>query len=164
MRNVLLIVLVLALAVAAVAAVYFIFLKEKPWEPFNHIDNTAPPYAYVYLLSPQYVGAMETKATSVQTDFVTVIWDKDEIFKGRLPKCTSWGEGVPSALGHIQTKPGTHVLKVIHENGQHQEMPLYIQKNQQLYYQVVYIDKQGNKTLIQSLGTDPGYKVEAPKF
>lgn len=157
MRNIVIVVLVIGLCVAAVV-VYTCFIKEKEWVPFEYIDSTIPPYSCVYLLSPQYVNPLKSKTSKLETDKVAVLWNGKKIFSGNLPRCTSPIDGMPSSLGTITTSPGSHVLKIIHEDGRNQEIPVRIEKETKLYFLVLGKDKDGKTLLVQSLGSNPQFR------
>lgn len=131
--------------------------QEEEWKPIEYVDDNTPPYSYISLLSPQYFGPSQTNSSMVQTDEVKILWDGKQIFSGELPTGKSDFDGMPVELIHIQTIPGSHILKVIHKDGQTQEVQISIQAEKRLFFKIIEYTEDGKRVLIEPLGSDPAF-------
>jgi hypothetical protein len=123
--------------------------RTERWEMIEHGQALGPPFAFVELFNPGFGGDWGSD--------VTVLWDGEEVFCGRLPGNDSAERisgGFPTRLARIWTSPGDHTLEVIHSDGRHEKMDVHLNHGgRECFYLIGHI--KGKPVLIEPLGPNP---------
>ena len=104
--------------------------------------------ARVIVYSPPY------GKNAAQPDVVTVSWDGEVVFTGRLPSRTSGPDGMPIMLLEILSNPGNHSLQV--DASVSKKQTVQLKENETRHYKIFGLEK-GKETLIEDLGDDPRF-------
>jgi hypothetical protein len=123
--------------------------QTERWEMIEHRQALGPPFAFVKLFNPGFSGDWGPD--------VTVLWDGEEVFRGRLPGNDSAeyiSGGFPTELARIWARPGDHTLEVIHSDGRHEKVAVHLDPGgRECFYLMGYIE--GKPVLIEPIGPNP---------
>jgi len=101
--------------------------------------------AFVVIYSPPY------GENARAPDFVTVLWDGEEVFSEVLPTNRSRIQGMPVTLLKIHCDPGNHILEVKHGTRSQKER-VNLNNQDTRYYMIFGGIQNGKETLLEDLG------------